>query len=166
MDKAKKVLDQVSEKLSILILAIMVVLVTWQVVARYIFQSPIPWSEQLSKYLFVWLVLINGAYMFGQSGHMNISFFKEKMPVAVQKVLNVLIDLVILVFALTVLFWGGMMALKIGIPQKDAALTISMGYVYAALPISGGITVLYGIMNLIRSVKAGSAAEVNQEVRS
>lgn len=144
----RAVLDTVAEKLSIGILAIMVVLVVSQVVARYCFHSPIPWTEQLSKYMFVWLVLISGSYMFGKREHMNISFFKGKLPKNVQTALDYVTELILLVFAGAVLLAGGFMALKIGIPQKDAALQISMGYVYSALPISGAITLLYSVCNL------------------
>jgi len=156
MDKARKALDWVSEKLSILIITVMVVLVTWQVVARYIFSSPVPWSEQLSKYLFVWLVLINGAYMFGKHGHMKVAFFQELLPQKIQRWLNIFIELVVIMFALAVLLYGGVMALRLGIAQTDAALGISMGYVYAALPLSGIITTLYGFIHLINAAKEGN----------
>jgi len=156
MDKARKALDWVSEKLSILIIAVMVVLVTWQVVTRYIFSSPVPWSEQLSKYLFVWLVLINGAYMFGKHGHMKVAFFQELLPQKIQRWLNIFIELVVIMFALAVLLYGGVMALRLGIAQTDAALGISMGYVYAALPLSGIITTLYGFIHLINAAKEGN----------
>jgi len=156
MDKARKALDWVSEKLSILIIAVMVVLVTWQVVARYIFSSPVPWSEQLSKYLFVWLVLINGAYMFGKHGHMKVAFFQELLPQKIQRWLNIFIELVIIMFALAVLLYGGLMALRLGIAQTDAALGISMGYVYAALPLSGIITTLYGFIHLVNAAREGN----------
>jgi len=155
MDKARKALDWVSEKLSILIIAVMVVLVTWQVVARYIFSSPVPWSEQLSKYLFVWLVLINGAYMFGKHGHMKVAFFQELLPQKIQRWLNIFIELVVIMFALAVLLYGGLMALRLGIAQTDAALGISMGYVYAALPLSGIITTLYGFIHLVNAAREG-----------
>ena len=156
MDKARKALDWVSEKLSILIIAVMVVLVTWQVVARYIFSSPVPWSEQLSKYLFVWLVLINGAYMFGKHGHMKVAFFQELLPQKIQRWLNIFIELVVIMFALAVLLYGGLMALRLGIAQTDAALGISMGYVYAALPLSGIITTLYGFIHLVNAAREGN----------
>lgn len=147
--KAKKILDKISEIISIIILAVMAVLVVWQVAARYIFQSPIPWSEQLAKYLFIWLVLINGAYIFGKKEHMNIGYFKSKMPQSVQNILDYVIEIITLGFAAFILIWGGWMALKTGIPQKDAALSISMGYVYAVLPLSGILTMLYSVCNLI-----------------
>lgn len=165
MDKLRNILNRIAEVLCIAILGIMAVLVVWQVVSRYVFQSPVPWSEALSKYMFIWLVLINGAYMFGKKEHMNIGYFKEKLPQGVQTVLNYLTEIITLVFALFILIWGGYMAVKIGIPQKDAALTVSMGYVYVALPISGLLTTLYSVCNIIDLArrKGGQAVETGQE---
>lgn len=154
--KVRRLLDQISEKLSIFIIGLMVILVVWQVVSRYVFKTPVPWSEQLAKYLFVWLVLINGAYMFGKKGHMNISFFKGLMPQKIQQILDYVVQIAVLLFAAGILLIGGYMALKVGIPQRDAALTISMGYVYAALPISGILTCFYSICNLTDMARAGN----------
>lgn len=153
MKTFRKILNHISEKLSIGILAVMTVLVVWQVGARYIMKAPIPWTEQLSKYLFIWLVLVNSAYIFGRKEHMSITFFKEKLPEKMQSVVNYLLEIVVLIFAAFVLVWGGYMALKIGIPQKDAALNISMGYVYAALPLSGLLTIFYSVCNLTDMIK-------------
>lgn len=152
MKKLRSILDFVAEKLSIFLFAVTVVLVVWQVVARYIFDAPIPWTEALAKYLFVWLVLINASYIFGKREHMNIGYFKEHMPKPVQTALGLVTEVVILGFAVCILLVGGWGALKVGIPQKDAALTISMGYVYAAIPISGALTTMYTICNIVEKI--------------
>lgn len=148
MHKIRKMLDFISEKLSIGIMGIVVLLVVWQVVSRYIFKSPVPWSEALAKYMFVWLVLINGAYIFGKKEHMNIGFFKDHMAAVLQKPISIFNEIIIFIFATGILLIGGWMAMKVGVPQKDAALQISMGYVYAALPLSGLITTIYTICNI------------------
>ncbi len=51
-------------------------------------------------------------------------------------------------FAVVVLVGGGLLAVNVGLPQKDAALEISMGIVYAALPISGVLTAFYTVCNI------------------
>ncbi|MDO5408666.1 MAG: TRAP transporter small permease [Eubacteriales bacterium] len=159
MKKLRSLLDFVAEKISILLFGITIVLVVWQVVARYVFSKPIPWTETLAKYLFVWLVLVNAAYIFGKREHMCIGYFKERMPAKLQLVLEFVIELMILGFALCILTVGGWAALKVGIPQRDAALTISMGYVYAALPLSGILTTLYTVCNIADKVKALKGGE-------
>ena len=61
LERIKTRVDQVSALLCIVIVGSMTLLVTYQVVARYLFNSPSAVSEVLSRYLFIWLVLIGGA---------------------------------------------------------------------------------------------------------
>lgn len=154
MKKLRNVLDFISEKTSILLFGITVILVVWQVAARYIFNSPLTWSETLAKYLFVWLVLINSAYIFGKKEHMNIGFFKDQLPLKAQLVLSFVVEAAVLGFAVCILLSGGWAAMKIGAPQKDAALKISMGYIYGAIPISGLLTMLYTVCNIADRIAA------------
>lgn len=148
MRKLREIINMVAETISKVLLGIMVVFVTWQVVSRYVFHSPVPWTETATKYLFIWLVLINGAYIFGRREHMNISYVRGKLSPKWQKILCVVTEGVSCLFALVVLLGGGWLAVQIGLPQKDAALEISMGLVYLALPISGILTAFYTISNI------------------
>lgn len=73
----KKILDRVIEWVCIFIVGLMTILITYQVVVRYVFNSPSAVSEILSRYLFVWLILFAGAYVFGLREHMEIAFLKK-----------------------------------------------------------------------------------------
>lgn len=148
MKALRQILNKIAESISWVVLGIMVVLVTWQVVSRYFFHSPVPWTETMTRYLFVWLVLINGAYIFGRREHMNISYVRGKMSPGGQRILCVITEAVSCLFAVVVLVGGGLLAVNVGLPQKDAALEISMGIVYAALPISGVLTAFYTVCNI------------------
>ena len=136
MKALRQILNKIAESISWVVLGIMVVLVTWQVVSRYFFHSPVP------------LVLINGAYIFGRREHMNISYVRGKMSPGGQRILCVITEAVSCLFAVVVLVGGGLLAVNVGLPQKDAALEISMGIVYAALPISGVLTAFYTVCNI------------------
>lgn len=148
MKTLRGIINTVAETISKAVMAIMVILVTWQVVSRYVFHSPVPWTEGLTRYLFVWLVLINGAYIFGRREHMNISYVRGKLSPGAQKALCVITEAVTCLFALVVLLAGGLLAVKVGLPQKDATLEISMGLIYMALPVSGVLTTFYTVCNI------------------
>ena len=62
------------------LLAVMTILVTFQVVVRYFFNSPTAYTESLSKYMFVWMVMYGSASVFGLREHMNIGFVRDHMP--------------------------------------------------------------------------------------
>ena len=74
MEKMKKLFDRVLEVSCIALMSVMTILVTYQVITRYIFNKPSAVSEVLARYMFVWMVLLCAAYVFGLREHMNIPF--------------------------------------------------------------------------------------------
>lgn len=148
MEPIRKILDKVTASISIFIMGAMVLLVTWQVVTRFVLRNPSTVTEQLARYGFVWLVVINAAYVFGQRGHMNIGFVVNKLSQKGQLICGILGEVLILAFMAVVMIFGGIENVKVGMAQMDAALPIAMGYLYLALPISGVITIIYTICNI------------------
>lgn len=147
LSKIKNVLDKLVSWLCILIVAAMTILVTYQVVSRYLFNSPSAISEVLARYLFIWLVLIGGAYVFGQREHMAITFLREKTPPALRTILEIIGELATTVFALLVLTMGGYIGMTRQMGQLDSALQIPIGVIYAAIPLSGALIIFYCISN-------------------
>ena len=72
MEKFRTALNKALELLAGLSMAVMVILTTYQVIARYIFNSPSTWSEELVGYLFGWSTLFGATIVSGERGHMNI----------------------------------------------------------------------------------------------
>ncbi|OBX04986.1 C4-dicarboxylate ABC transporter permease [Gallibacterium salpingitidis] len=146
----KKVLDKIIEGICIFIVGLMTVLITYQVVSRYVFNSPSAVSEVLSRYLFVWLILFAGAYVFGLREHMEIAFLKNKLSPKLQLVANSISEIAIAAFGIGVMIIGGYSATIKQMFQLDSALQIPIGVIYSAIPISGGIIVFYSIFNLMK----------------
>lgn len=98
MKQLKQAINKVVEWTSIGLVVVMVLLVLWQVVARYLLNNPSSFSEALTRYLFVWLVLITSTYAFGSRDHMYIAALNDKLKGKTKTVVNILIE------ALTILF--------------------------------------------------------------
>lgn len=159
LELLKNRVDQLSALLCIVIVGSMTLLVTYQVVARYLFNSPSAVSEVLSRYLFIWLVLIGGAYVFGSREHMAITFMRDRFSRKVRLVLEMVSELVTLLFALAVMVFGGWHGMSRQMAQLDSALQIPMGYIYAAIPVSGAIIVFYWLYNQTQLVRQWRQAE-------
>ena len=99
MTAAKKVLDKITSYSSVVIFIAMVLMVTYQVIARYFFKSPSSVTEVLTRYCFVWLIIISATYMFGQREHINISVIKDKLPKTPKMIVSIIIELVTICFA-------------------------------------------------------------------
>ena len=84
----KSVIDKIMEVINVIILAIMSVLVVYQVFARFVLNSPSAISEALSQYLFVWMIMFGSAYVFGVREHLTIDLIRDKFPPAVEMVVE------------------------------------------------------------------------------
>lgn len=139
----------ITQTISICIFGFLVILVTYQVVIRYVFSNPSAWSEQLARYLFVWLVLIASSYIFGRREHMNIGFFIGKFPSNVKTIMEILSEVLICIFMIFVMIYGGYNAVVVSMPKMDTSLPISIGIINSVLVISGVLTLFYSICNII-----------------
>lgn len=148
MKKAKAIVDKAVGWACVLVMGLMTVLVTYQVITRYFFNSPSATSEVLTRYLFVWLVMLCAAYVFGLREHMNIPFVKDRLPQTLRFACEVLIEIIVAAFGLFVMAYGGILGAQGQMKQLDSALQIPMGAIYAVIPIAGVLMLFYFVCNL------------------
>lgn len=146
-------------------LTAMTVLITYQVIVRYFFNSPSAVSEVLAKYFFVWLILYAGAYVFGTREHMAIGFIRDKFPRKVNLVLQMITELSVAGFALYIMAFGGYKISLRQMMQSDSALQIPMGVIYSAIPISGALIVFYCVINELDLIKQFNTIAAIKEER-
>lgn len=153
MQKLKEAVNKVIEWICVALVAVMTILVTWQVVTRYVFNNPSAISEQLAKYLFVWLVMIGAAYVFGKKDHMAVEFIKDLFSVKVKLILEIISEIIIAGFAIAVLIFGGYKSTLMTMTQIDASLGIPVAYLYSVIVLSGVLIVFYAITNIGQVIK-------------
>ena len=148
MKIVKNILDKITSYASVFIFIMMVLMVTYQVVARYIFSSPSSVTEILTRYSFVWLIIISATYMFGQREHINIAVLKDKLPGNAKTVVNIIIECVTIVFAGLIMVFGGFKITQMNFVQYDSILHIPTGIIYSIIPICGEIIIFYSKYNI------------------
>ena len=158
MKKLKQMIDKAVEWFSIALVIVMVLLVLWQVIARYLLNSPSSFSEALTRYLFVWLVLITSTYAFGSREHMYISALNDRLRGKIRTVVNILIEVLTILFAACVMVFGGSIITRMQIVSLDSSPHIPMGVVYAVIPVCGVITVFYCICNILEELEKAKEA--------
>lgn len=102
MKKIRTQVDAFVGKLLVLILGVMVINVLWQVFSRYFTDSPSSFTDELARYLMIWLGILGAAYVGGRNEHVAIDFFTKKSSPKVQKWLKRFITFSISAFAF---FW-------------------------------------------------------------
>ena len=134
--KIKEKVDRLIEFILISIMSIMVINVTWQVFSRYILNAPSPYTEELTRYLMIWIGLLGAAYVSGKNAHISIDLFKDKFSKKKQNRINLFSDVYI--------------TLKLG--QLSPALQIPLAYVYFILPLTGLLIVFYKVLNILNKI--------------
>lgn len=161
--KIRKALDSLLTFLCVFIFAAMVVIGTYQIVVRYFFNSPSTVSEELLTYSFTWMALFSSALVFGKRDHMRMGFVADKLTGKKKMVLDVIIEILIFIFTMIVLLFGGVSITKLAFAQVTASLGIPMGAVYLVIPISGVIILIYNILNIIDIIRAKGETPVKEE---
>ena len=147
------------ELLIIATMALLVVDVVWGVFTRYALGQQAKWSEELARFLLVWVALLGGALAFRTKAHLGVDYFVNQLHPDARRLTAVVADLVVLFFAGAVLLLGGASVVReaLALEQTTPALGWKMGYVYLALPISGFFVVLYTVDNLMETLRGRPA---------
>lgn len=153
MELFRKGLNKALEFICCLLMALMTIFATWQVASRYILNRPSTVTEELVLICFVWMGLLGAAYVFGKQEHMAMTFLFDKLSENKQDKVRILYEVIIMLFALLVLVFGGWNMSQLSMGQLSSSLQIPMGYIYLALPLSGIITAMYNILNICEIIK-------------
>ena len=155
LKKGRIALCRLLEVALILAVTVLVLVVLWGVLTRYAFGNQAKWSEELARFLLVWVSLLGGAVAFGEKAHLGVDFFVGKFDPAARKLTAVLGQLAVLFFAVTIFIIGGSNIVANNMEQMAPALGkygIRMGHVYMALPIAGGFMILFAVEQLLESL--------------
>jgi TRAP-type C4-dicarboxylate transport system permease small subunit len=123
-----------------------------QVVTRQLFQTPLIWSEELARYLHVWITFLGLSYGIRHQAHVRVDFFIEKMPEKLQKTVTILTDILIIICF--VQFMPGTARFIADQNLIDSsAMGIKMSLVYLVLPLGIINAFVVLIMDIICQVK-------------
>jgi len=150
----KNIEDAVSifEKgLCLLLLFSMVVVVFLQVLTRYIFEAPLSWTDELSRYCLIWVSFLGAAMALREKGHFAVEFLIHKLPQKAHPPAELALLVIIGVF-LVALFDTGLTVLQVTHMQTSPVLEIPMSYVYAAIPTGAFLMIVHLLVLLSRKL--------------
>lgn len=128
-----------------ILMILMTLDVLWGVFTRYVLANQASWSEELARFLLIWIGILGAAYASGQKMHLAIDLLSPKLNDQNKKIIQLLIKGLIILFAFLVLVVGGSRLIYIShtLGQTSAALRLPMTIVYGVLPISGLLIIFY-----------------------
>lgn len=146
----KQTIDKYLGNVLVFLLVLMTVDVLWGVLTRYALGSQADWTEELARFLLIWIGILGAAYAAGQRLHLAIDLLPPRLAPREQRRLYTVINLLIIAFALAVMVVGGLRLMYITqrLGQLSASLRIPMYLVYAVLPLSGLLIIYYKVHDL------------------
>lgn len=158
LTNVKNKIDVILKWLLVFIMAAMTLNVLWQVFSRFILQDPSSITEELARYMLIWIGMLGAAYVAGQKMHLAIDLLSTKLSGLKKSYLEIIIQLFIFLFSFFVMVIGGIRLVQItlSLNQISAALQIPLGYVYSVVPISGALMMFYSITFIIEEIKKKS----------
>ncbi|PJG84720.1 TRAP transporter small permease [Conservatibacter flavescens] len=152
MNRFISLLDKILSTLCIFICIGLVISVVWQVFSRYVLNDPSTITEELSRFLFIWVGLIGAAYGLGQKKHLAIDLLLTKLETQPKKhnTVKLIISGISLLFIMVVMCYGGSRLVldTLNAGQTSPVLGIQMGLVYAAIPVSGFFMLIFLLRDL------------------
>lgn len=146
--RIKSFLDKFLFSICIVIMTVLVIDVSWQVLSRYLVGEPSLYTDELARFLMVWLTFLGGAYIFGSDSHLSVNSLRDMMPAKMQNAIFIFTYLLIGGFAVLVMILGSQRLILRTISQPSPSLGIPMGYFYSILPLSAAFIIIYMLLNL------------------
>ena len=129
--KVNKIMDGVS----VLCMVLILLLVIAQVAMRYIFNSPLTWSEELAVYIMVWMTFAGSVICMRDKEHVEVTILVDYLPRGLQKLAMLFSRLVSVGFLLIVIYYGFDFVLE-NRTVVSVANNLNMALVYSIIPLS------------------------------
>lgn len=160
----KRYLDRSLEWALVVLMGANVLNVLWQVFTRFILNNPSSYTEELARYLLIWVGLLGAAYAVSKKLHLAIDIVLQSLHGQKAYLIQLLIQLLMFLFAFAVMIVGGLRLVMITLTlnQVSPALGIKLGYIYLALPISGILMVTFNFIEFWQILGQFLGLQINE----
>ncbi|CAG23380.1 TRAP transporter small permease [Photobacterium profundum] len=155
-----QMVNRVLVSILILFMGLMVLTVIWQVFTRFIINDPSVFTDELSRYLLIWIGILGGAYTFSVKRHLALELLASRLSYKRKQLQSIFINILIIVFTYISLVYGGSQYALTTIAHQQVSPGLSIGeyklligYVYMVIPISGVLIIFYGLLDILESFK-------------
>jgi TRAP-type C4-dicarboxylate transport system permease small subunit len=149
------------EKITQILLGIiggfLIILVSFGIVMRYIFKSPLTWSYELSIICFLWVSFLGAAMAVTRNSHISFDFIVDRLPERIRSKILFVKDILALITTITGTVLGGIVCYSM-FPQKYQTIPISLGWLYLALPVGFACMALNILKKLVAPTKQDKTA--------
>lgn len=124
-------LVQLEQTLSVALLCVVVITLAAQVIARYVFRSPISWSEEVARLALIWLTFVSSGFLTAHREQITVDLFPRRFSTRTRERINQLAGWIVLLTCLLLLVGGFRFVWRVW-PVSSPGIELSMSYWYAA----------------------------------
>jgi len=124
------------------LMAAVLTIISFQVILRYFFSSPLPWPEEVTTSLLVWITFLGGSIVTRREEHIKVTYFVEFLPKRVLIWIFLFLDILIIFFLTAILIGCVPVFQKLRLILLPAT-EISINWVFASVPISAFMMLIY-----------------------
>lgn len=133
-------------------LGLLIVFLVISVLSRYAIDIGLPWSDELARLLFAWIVLLGFAIAVRHRANVGVDWLVNKLPAGGRKAAFVAQDLIVLAFC--VFFtWQSWVTVGFSTMQRMPALDITIAWMYGSALAAGFLMIVYAIANLVDTLQ-------------
>lgn len=148
IEKGFDFFEKVLSLISRIFVGATVAIIFYSVVMRYVFQRPPFWVEELSRFIFIWIIMLGAVLVTREQSHIELVLFVNLFPKKWRFVLSIFTRLLMVVFC-WVMVQQGIKIYPIVAEASSPTFGLSMGWLYLSIPVGGllmGICILENIM--------------------
>ncbi len=122
------------------------------VIFRYVFNSPLQWSEEVSRFLTIWVTFGGGSYAFRKGAHVGVTAIVEAMPDRLKRAINIISKIMVILFFIVIGYYGLVLAFE-QIGKQSIAAKVPLVLPFSAIPIGSCLVLIRLIQEFIQDVK-------------
>jgi C4-dicarboxylate transporter DctQ subunit len=149
-----RVSDALLDALTVAALAVILVLMTTQIIMRHVFRNPLQWPDEISRMAMVWMTFLGSVIAFREKGHICVDLLTNSFPHKLSRIMTLLMNLMCIGF-LCMLTVTGFQYVKMNINTVSLVTGVSKGLTYTVIPISSVWMILYIVRNMLTKSGGG-----------
>lgn len=143
---------------------VMFLVVIAQVIFRYILSRPLPWSEELARYLMVWVACLAASEAYAYGKHVGVTLIINAIKPGMRKIMTLVIHLAVAVLMAVIVYQGFVLSFLLR-DQRSPALEIPMTVPYLAVPVGAGLILIQAAVLFFKQMgESPTNAAINSEL--
>ncbi|MDW6002676.1 TRAP transporter small permease [Vibrio mangrovi] len=159
LEQINTYIDRGLRLLLTLFMAVMIIAVVWQVFTRFVLNDPANFTDELSRYLLMWIGILGGAYTFSIKRHLALELLLSRYEEQGKLVLTIVTNLFVIFLSSVAFIYGGYLLVSSTLSNGQISPGIAIagkhllvGYIYLVVPISGALITYFSLLDILKAV--------------